>query len=159
MSIKDDLLKHQIFILRYSGLLAKELKETLSQATALALKALKDNPEGLSKIELDKLHNKLLDFVAQTPQEQLNLLDKLMKYEAKFTKKVLQKNKIVKDVSLPNDESMQSALRTINMSVISDKQKKPIEVAYTQFVNEKITDIVRVIGDLSANKQIINRGS
>lgn len=149
MSLKDDLLKHKIFTLRYADTLAENLKVFLNKSTNIALGVIKQNENGVSKRQLDALHNKLLDSVNLEIENQFDALDKLMRYEVKFISKILIKHNMLDNVVQPSDDRLKKALINTRMGIVSGENDKAVRLAYKQFLNKKIKEIILVVGDLS----------
>ncbi len=149
MSLKDDLLKHQIFIQRLGATHAKDISRTLAKGISLGIKALKDNPDGLTKQALRVLHTRIIDVLQGITDSQLGLLVDTAIYEAKFLAKRLEKNNVIDSPVVPNKEDLRSAVSNTKMSVVSGEAKKTIPNVYTHFANTKASEIVLVVGDVS----------
>jgi hypothetical protein len=153
VSLKDDLLKHKIFTLRYAGTLATYLKEFLKGATEMGTKELALNPNGLSKVQLQKLNKKLMLSADNALEKQFKALQDLVQYEVAFISKKLVEYNLVETVVTPDQETLNKKLRKTGMGVVSGKNNKTIESAYKQFLQTKIKEIVLVVGDLSVRRE------
>jgi SPP1 gp7 family putative phage head morphogenesis protein len=152
VSLKDDLLKHQIFIQRLGASHAKDITTTLATAINLGIKALKTSPAGLSKQDLRVLHTQIIEVVQGIKDSQIGLLVQTAIYEAKFLAKRLEKH-LLDNAQIPTDTQLRTAVQKEKMSVISGEQKKTIPIVYTHFANTKASEIVLIVSDASLEKE------
>ena len=159
MTLKDDLLKHQIFIQRLGSSHAKDITSTLAKAISMGIKALKDNPDGMSKQDLRLLHTKIIEVVQGIKDSQIGLLVQTAIYEAKFLAKRLEKH-LLDEAILPSTKDLRTAVEKEKMSIVSGKQKKTIPLVYTQFANTKAHEIMLVVSDASLEKEeVVEKGT
>jgi len=149
VSLKDDLLKHQIFLQRLGATHAKDISRTLAKGISLGIKALKDNPSGLSQQALRVLHTSVIAVLHGMADSQIGLLVDTAIYEAKFLANRLEKNKVVVTAILPSKGNLRTTVVDTKMSVVSGEAKKTIPNVYTHFANTKASEIVLVVGDVS----------
>ena len=149
MSLKNDLIKHQIFLQRLGANHAKDISRTLARGISLAIKALKTNPTGLSKQTLRVLHTDIINIVQGITDSQMALLFETAVYEAQFVANRLEKNNVVDTAIVPNNGDLRTAVSDTKMSIVSGEQKKTVPNVYTQFANTKASEIVLVVGDVS----------
>ncbi len=159
MSLKDDLLKHQIFIQRLGASHAKDITTTLAKAISIGIKALKDNPDGLSKQDLRVLHTKIISVVQGIKDSQIGLLVQTAIYEAKFLAKRLEKH-LLDNAIVPDDKALRTVVEKEKMSIVSGEKKQTIPVVYTHFANIKASEIVLVVSDASLEKEeVVEKGT
>ena len=161
MALKDDLLKHQIFLQRLGASHARDITSALSKAIALGIKALKNKPEGLTKQDLRVLHTSIIEVVHGIKDSQLGLLVDTAIYEAKFLANRLVKNNVINTVIVPNNGDLRSRVSNSKMSIVSGEEKKTIPQVYTHFANTKASEIVLAVGDasLEPKEDIVEKGT
>lgn len=160
MALKDDLIKHQIFLQRLGANHAGDITKTLSKALSIGIRALKDKPDGLTKQDLRALHTKIIDIVHGIKDSQLGLLVDTAMYEAKFLTNRLERH-LLDTVIIPSNEDLRSAVSNQKMSMVSGETKKTIPDVYTHFANTKASEIVLVVGDASLEPKdaIVEKGT
>ncbi len=161
MSLKDDLLKHQIFLQRLGASHAGDITSTLAKAIALAIRTLKQSPEGLTKQELRVLYTKVIEIVHGIKDSQVGLLVEAAAYEAKFLVNRLIKHDVINTAIVPNNEDLRSRVSSSKMSIVSGEEKKTIPQVYTHFANTKASEIMLVVGDasLEPKEEIVDKGT
>jgi SPP1 gp7 family putative phage head morphogenesis protein len=159
MTLKDDLLKHQIFIQRLGASHAKDIMSTLSKAISIGVQALKAKPEGLTKQDLRVLHTQIIEVVQGIKDSQIGLLVQTAIYEAKFLAKRLEKH-LLDNAKIPTEKQLRTAVQKEKMSVISGEQKKTIPAVYIHFANTKAFEIVMAVSDSSLEKEeVVEKGT
>ncbi len=160
MSLKDDLIKHQIFLQRLGASHAGDITKTLSKAIATGIRALKNKPEGLTKQDLRVLHTKIIEIVHGIKDSQLGLLVDAAIYEAKFVAKRLEKH-LIDTAIVPTKGDLRSVVSNSKMSIVSGETKKTIPQVYTHFANTKASEIILTVGDasLEPKEDIVEKGT
>ncbi len=153
MSLKDDLIKHQIFLQRLGAHHAKDIKTVLNKGLTLAIKALKNNPDGLSKQELRTLHSSIIAVLHGLKTSQIGLLVETAVYEAKFLLNRLVVHNVINEAVMPTQENLRNIVTNNKMSVVSGEDKKTIPNVYTHFANTKASEIVLIVSDASLEKE------
>ena len=148
MSLKDDLIKHQIFLQRLGAEHAKDISRTLAKGISLGIKALKNNPEGLNKQDLRVLHTDIIAVFKGLVDSQIGLLVETAVYEAKFLAKRLEKH-LLDNAEIPTKTDLRKVVSTQKMSIVSGDKKKTIPDVYAHFTNTKASEIVLAVGDVS----------
>jgi SPP1 gp7 family putative phage head morphogenesis protein len=143
MSLRDDLIKHQIFIQRLAG---TEHKAIRAQLKALAQAAKNEVAVGSSgKFLKETLRNVMSGFA----DKGLESMTALAEYEASFSAKLL--NKYYKDtLTTPSTNSLINKLKTNNMEINNLTRggtRKSLYTAYKQFGNKKADELAQLIKD------------
>lgn len=161
MSLKDDLIKHQIFIQRLGANHAEAIKTILNRAINFAINSLTNKPEGLSKKELRALHTDVLAITNTIKDSQLNLLVNVALYEAEFITNLLLMSDVIDEGKIPSPENLKKAISNTKMSAISGATKVTIPSVYKHFARTKASEITLAVGDasLEAADQIEERGT
>lgn len=149
MSLKDDLIKHQIFLQRLGAQYAERLRYSLAQGIKLVLQLLEKQKKGLTKSELRGLNRELIVNMSLIKEEQLGLLIVLSLYEAEFLATVLEKNKVVKKAQIPTKAVISTKVLEKKMSVVSGEEKVTVSKAYDKFLTKKVSQIILAVGDAS----------
>ncbi len=161
VALKDDLLKHQIFIQRLGASHAKDITSTLAKAISIGIKALKNKPEGLTKQDLRVLHTQIIEVVHGIKESQIGLLVDTAVYESKFLIKTLLKHNVIDTAIVPSHGDLRNIVSKQKMSIVSGETKKTIPDVYTHFANTKASEIVLAVGDasLSPQEEIVDQGT
>ncbi len=161
MSLKDDLIKHQIFLQRLGANHAVDLRLTLQKGVTLAIQALKNYPQGLTKQQIRKLHSDIIEVYHGIKDSQIGLLVETAVYEAGFLARRLVANNVLESAKVPNKEDLRSAVSNNKMSIVSGEKKVVIPNALTHFANTKASEVVLIVGDasLEAKEEIEEKGT
>lgn len=151
MSVEDDLIKHQIFLLRFAKSLSKDLIKGLSKASKKVLKVATEtqNPSPKQIKELEKLMSSIL---SNYNTRQFNDLKKLIKYEAGFVASVL-----AKTLSDDDDDVVIPAEKDIEKEVFSKSviNGATVKLLYSSFMKDKTKNLVSVLKD----NALLNKGT
>lgn len=161
MSIKDDLIKHQIFLQRLGAHHATDITTTVNKGISLAIKALKNKPEGLTKQDLRVLHTAIIPILHGIVGSQIGLLVDTAIYEASFLAGRLVANNVLSTAIVPNNEDLRSTVTNNKMTIVSGEKKVTISNVYTHFANTKASEIILTISDasLAPPEQMVDQGS
>ncbi len=143
MALRDDLIKHQVFVQRLAGTEHKAIRKDLK---ALAQAAKNEVAVGASgKILKDSLRGVMAGFA----DKGLSNMVALAEYEANFSAKVL--NKYFKqDIVTPATNSLINKLKTNNMEINNLTRggtRKSLYMAYKQFGTKKADELTQLIKD------------
>lgn len=143
MALRDDLIKHQVFIQRLAGTEHKAIRTDLK---ALAQAAKNEVAAGTSG---SVLKNSLRSAMSGFADKGLVNMSALAQYESKFSAKVL--NKYFKqELKIPLDTSLINKLKTNNMEINNLTRggtRKSLYMAYKQFGNKKADELTQLIKD------------
>ncbi len=148
LSIKDDLLRHQIFILRFAESNAQQMLRVVRQGISTAINSLTSNPGGLSKQKLKELEASVLRQLVEIKGQQLEELKDLATYEVEFILRSLANNNIVENPKAPSLEEIQKNIEKSKVGLVADENRKNIKQVYNAFAKQKTKEIVRVVKDV-----------
>ncbi len=143
MALRDDLIKHQVFIQRLAGTEHKSIRKDLKAlAEAAKNEAAVGSSGGLLKQALRSVMTSFAD-------KGLEAMAALAEYEAVFSANVLSKH-LNEDLIIPSTNSLINKLKTNNMEINNLTRggtRKSLYMAYKQFGNRKADEIARLISD------------
>jgi SPP1 gp7 family putative phage head morphogenesis protein len=143
MALRDDLIKHQVFVQRLAGTEHKAIRKDLK---ALAQAAKNEAAVGTSgKFLKEALRNAISGFA----DKGLEAMTALAEYEASFSAKLF--NKYLKaDITTPDTSVLINKLKTNNMEINNLTRggtRKSLYMAYKQFGNKKADELAQLIKD------------
>lgn len=143
MSLKNDLIKHQVFVQRLVGTEAKAINSHLE---GLKQRAKFEIAAGTSGKQLKE---NLRSALNNLPDSGIKNMVDFAEYESQFSAKVFKRNLKI-DVSTVDRDVLEKTLKTNNMEINNISRKgtrKSLYAAYSQFANRKADEISQVIRD------------
>lgn len=143
MALRDDLIKHQVFIQRLAG---TEYKAIRSDLKALAQAAKLEAASGTSG---RALKTSLRSAVSGFADKGLEKMAALAEYEASFSTKLFKKY-LKTDLVTPATQALVNKLKTDNMEINNITRggtRKSLYMAYKQFGNKKADELAQIIRD------------
>lgn len=143
-SITDKLIRHQIFLERFAGSVAKTIQNGIDRARDAALAAL---ISGVNNLNVNQLQLDLERLIKVATDQALEEVKELSSHEADFNVKVLKKE--LDDVAEATEAAVLAALLNKPMPVgLADKKaNRKIVPAYNKFAEQSAKQIVQPVKD------------
>lgn len=138
MSLRDDLIRHQILLMRLVKTQAKVTKKFLQNAELIVLKAVENKDYKL-------LSKNLVENFKLMPTKALGLLTQLAAYEAEFVQKKIKKYK--KEVTEVAQEVLVTTLLNSKFKVSLDRKPDTLINHYKTFAATKIQQYKQIVRD------------
>lgn len=132
MSLNDKLIRHQIFLERYSGTVSNIMQRGIDRARDIAIAASFGTQQDLDVVE-QQINTALQSSMNQALEEIKQLAD----YENGFAFRTLNAE-IEETINQASDEIVQQALvnKVMPVGLADNRRNRKIEPAYNQFANE-----------------------
>lgn len=140
MSLRDEIMRHQLLLMRLIKTQAKVTHAAIKEAEGLVLKHLKEG--GRVKVLADSLE----DTLSKIPKKTGSILDELAAYEALFIYKKIKKY-IDVNAKKASNEQIKKAVATKKVGVTLTQPKQTIDDMYNSFAKTKKTQLLRVLSD------------
>lgn len=143
MTLRDDLLKHRIFIQRLAGTEAKRLEKHLDKLVREARSAVANGASN------NKLKDVLRRAVKDLETDAIENLKDLAEYEADFSGRVFKKH-IRGDINIPDRDKVSKKLLRNNMQInlnSGEGTRRSVDVAHKQFARRKADELAQIIKD------------
>lgn len=142
MSLRKDLIKHQMSVQRLVGTQTKNIKDYLNLLKEEAKRQIVYGTKG--KVLKENLRTALKDL----PNVAIQSLSDIAEYENKFTARITNKYKDNQFVPVSR-EKIENALNKapVGIGQLTETKNKSLSVMYSQFANRKSDDIARIISD------------
>lgn len=143
MALRDDFIKHQVFIQRLAGTEYKAIQKELKALAQLA------NNEAAVGSSGNALKQRLREFMSGFADKGLENMTALAEYEASFSSKVLSRH-MKTEILPPETSSLINKLKTNNMEVNNLTRggtRKSLYTAYKQFGQKKADELAQLISD------------
>ncbi len=151
MSLYDDLIKHKMLVQKYAKKQANELKKEMKVLQEMVEKQIR--LYGYLNIrQIAALKKAMEKNIEPIVKEQFKKLTEFYNYEARFSAKVLKKDKKVKEV-LVVPEPKPKQIEKAQVAFTLNKPPVQLKKAYTQFVQKKIDQTVQILRDAEVQKQ------
>lgn len=138
-TLKDQILRHQLLLMRLIRTQASRTKSYLKKAESIMLTAVKTK-------NYNNLFIKLQQALQYMPQQAVQLINELAVYEAKFTASKIKKVK--PDVVKLTEQQVDTAVKNIKIKTSTTSTPLLIPVVYTQFVKAKTQQYTQLAADI-----------
>jgi hypothetical protein len=147
MSLNDEILRHQILLMRLVNTQAKNTKKYLKEAEKLILKAAHSG-------NFKSLSNDLKNTLDKMPKEALKIVKELAVYENTFTSKRIKKYKgRGKQLS---KSRIDNTIENLKVSVSVPRPSQTIEDTYKSFTQAKTKQYVQAVRDWKVKEEPID---
>jgi SPP1 gp7 family putative phage head morphogenesis protein len=146
MTMRDDLIKHQIFIQRLAGTEHKQIRTHLKTLAQTAKNEVVSGTSG--KV----LKNALRDSISGFADKGLESMTALAEYEAGFSINIFNKY-MDQELTIPETSTLINKLKTNNMEINNLTRggtRKSLYAAYKQFGQKKADELAQLISDSKA---------
>lgn len=151
MSLKDDLLKHQIFLQRLGASHGANILSVLQKAIEYVISVSDKKPDGFSRSELRTLQASIVKTLHTIASSQIKGLMPLALYEADFIVDRLFRNGTLNNVNKPSAEQISEAVSKIKMALYNNGKKHTLEKTFLTFANIKASEIIMKVSDISVS--------
>lgn len=143
--MRDQILRHQLLLMRLVKTQAKVTKYQLKEAERIILLAIQRN-------KLGGLRANLQVVLGAIPTEAIKLLNELALYETAFTVRVL-KRELKKEVIKPDDAAVIKKVDVTLVAVALNKVNQTIKETYNTFASNKLKQYAQVLKDAKVIKE------
>lgn len=144
MSLRDEILRHQLLLMRLINTQSNRTKKLLKEAEKRIIKAINDDSYASLRTDVKAI----LDGMSN---ESKPLLKELAKYEADYTTKKIKKyNGKAKPLS---SKAVNDVYSNTKISVSLNRAPKPVETTYQLFADAKLKQYIQTIRDSKVLKE------